>query len=143
MLIKLRGNHRSSAGDTIVEVLIAIAVASMALVAAYASTAHNNQSIEDTQERSQALQLVQSQIEFLRNNGAAPVGTCFMANGSSGSGANCIVDAAGVPSAAVNAYKITISPPDASRTYTISAVYANAFGNGNSSVSLVYRPENG
>lgn len=65
-------------GDTIVEVLIAVAVISVVLVTAYVITSRNTQSIQDTQERSEAQALVRAQIEALRNNqGIATSGNCF------------------------------------------------------------------
>lgn len=61
-----RGTHHSQHGDTIVEVLICLAVISLILAAAYAMTSHNVRAIQDTNERSQALQLAQQQVERLR-----------------------------------------------------------------------------
>jgi len=51
-------------GDTIVEVLIAIVIVSSVLVAAYASATRNTLTNQETQERSQALQLATTQLEF-------------------------------------------------------------------------------
>ena len=72
------GRRICSRGDTIIEVLIAIAVISVVLVTAYVVTNKNTQSIQDTQERAQAQALVNAQIEALRNNqGIGTSGNCF------------------------------------------------------------------
>jgi prepilin-type N-terminal cleavage/methylation domain-containing protein len=57
---------QSQRGDTIVEVMIAMAVASVVLAGAYALTNRNLSITQSTNERSQALQLVQKQIELMR-----------------------------------------------------------------------------
>lgn len=87
---------RSERGDTIVEVLIAIAVASLILVTAYVATRHSLTSIQDTQEHSEALQLAQSQIELLRSTQKTPAsGGCFSSNGTTTTGPNCGLDSTG------------------------------------------------
>ncbi|HEY4161084.1 MAG TPA: hypothetical protein VGM08_03420 [Candidatus Saccharimonadales bacterium] len=87
---------RSERGDTIVEVLIAIAVASLILVTAYVTTHHSLTTIEDTQEHSEALQLAQSQVEALRSTQKTPAsGGCFNSDGTTASSSGCGLDAAG------------------------------------------------
>jgi prepilin-type N-terminal cleavage/methylation domain-containing protein len=53
-------------GDTIVEVLIALAVISSVLAGAFFVTNHSAQNVRDTEEHTQALQLLQGQIEQVR-----------------------------------------------------------------------------
>jgi prepilin-type N-terminal cleavage/methylation domain-containing protein len=53
-------------GDTIIEVLIAIAVAASVLGIVFATSARNLRAIRDIQERSEATRLIQGQIEALR-----------------------------------------------------------------------------
>ncbi len=87
---------RSQRGDTIVEVLIAIAVASLILVAAYVATRQSLTTIQDTQEHSEALQLAQSQVEALRSTQKTPVsGGCFSSDDTPISGPNCGLDSTG------------------------------------------------
>lgn len=78
MRIKLF-NRRRESGDTIVEVLIAIAVISVVMVGAYALSGRSTSTVQDTQERSQAQQYLQSQVEmfraYLAKGNAAPTGT--------------------------------------------------------------------
>ena len=59
----VRANQR---GDTIVEVLIAVAVITLVLAGAYKITARNTIATQDTQEHSYALKLAETQTEKLR-----------------------------------------------------------------------------
>ncbi|HJP95756.1 MAG TPA: prepilin-type N-terminal cleavage/methylation domain-containing protein [Candidatus Saccharimonadales bacterium] len=61
---RLRSNQR---GDTIVEVLISIAVISMILGGAYVTTNNSLRAERGAQERTDASKLVESQIEALKN----------------------------------------------------------------------------
>lgn len=61
-LLKLKQN-----GDTIVEVLIAIAVVSGVLGATYSIMNRNMLLVRDNQERSEASKIAQSQLELLKN----------------------------------------------------------------------------
>lgn len=86
----------SQRGDTIVEVLISVAIVSLVLAASYAITSRNLAVSQDTQERSQALQVGQQQLEMMRvlststPQVAVPVTAPL----------NCIKSSGGVPSAA-------------------------------------------
>ncbi len=60
---KLKANRR---GDTIVEVLISIAILGIVLTAAYVSTSHSLQSGTDAGNRSVALGYAQQQIEYMK-----------------------------------------------------------------------------
>lgn len=61
---------KSNAGDTIVEVLIAIVILSLILTGAYVSANDSLTNIRDAQERIQALGYAQSQAEDLRSEAA-------------------------------------------------------------------------
>src|SRR5581483_5335658 len=54
------------AGDTIVEVLIAVAVISMILAGAFVVTSRSTRAVRDSEEHAQALQYLQGQVELLR-----------------------------------------------------------------------------
>lgn len=58
--------HRRESGDTIVEVLIAIAVVSSVLAITYSIMNRNLLTMRDNQERTEAMKLAQGQIEALR-----------------------------------------------------------------------------
>jgi len=71
-----------TAGDTIVEVLIAIAIVSLTLTSAYAVTRRNTTASQQTQEQSTALKLVERQTELLLADANAPtVLGCFNETG--------------------------------------------------------------
>jgi Tfp pilus assembly protein PilV len=135
------------AGDTIVEVLVAVAVVSAVLAGAYATTNRNVLTIQDTQEHAQALQLVQSQIEFLRKN---PIdsGTysCYTSVGDPAVGTAaptsdpCTVNGEGVHLASVPqpAYKIVISGSGAT-VYKVDITWPSVH-NDKAEVSMYYRP---
>lgn len=55
-------------GDTIVEVLIALAVLSIVLTGAYVSSRNSLNNTRDAQERGEALKLAEEQLEKLRNS---------------------------------------------------------------------------
>lgn len=130
-------------GDTIVEVLIAIAVVSLLLTAAYASANHNVAALQDTQEHTEALKLVQSQVELLRANGD-PGGDCFKSSGVSGVGPDCIVDSNGTPNAN-GPFKLSIDPATTycqndPNSYAISATWDGLLGSTTpNNVTLCYR----
>jgi prepilin-type N-terminal cleavage/methylation domain-containing protein len=135
------GIRRNQRGDTIVEVMIAIAVISMVLVAAYVTTTHNVNGLQDTQEHSQALQLAQSQLEFLHNSATEPTDhQCFDTSGGITNGASCMVDASGAPTLSQPQYKIDItndSPP----TFKVSITWASVKTGGvTNNVTLYYQP---
>lgn len=60
------------AGDTIVEVIIVLAVLGTAISIAYSTASRSLQATRQAEENSQATQLVQSQIESLRSYSALP-----------------------------------------------------------------------
>lgn len=62
------GRSCSQRGDTIVEVLICMLIVSMILGGAYVTTRRSSTGIRSSQEHTEALKLIQSQIEQLRAN---------------------------------------------------------------------------
>jgi type II secretory pathway pseudopilin PulG len=66
-MLKLSRLQRNQRGDTIVEVLISIAVISLILGGAYVTTSNSLLAERGAQERTDATKLVQSQIESLKN----------------------------------------------------------------------------
>jgi type II secretory pathway pseudopilin PulG len=59
--------HTKQAGDTIVEVIIAVAVISTVLAGAFLVTTNSSRGIRDSEEHAQALQYLQGQVELLRS----------------------------------------------------------------------------
>ena len=58
-------------GDTIVEVIIAVAVVSALLAGAFVVTNRSTHTVQDSQEHAQALQALQGQVELVRAAAAA------------------------------------------------------------------------
>ena len=95
----------SERGDTIVEVLISIAIISLILGGAFATTSRSLRATRDTQERSDGLKLVESQIEQLKGVAVAnptaifgsDPGSFCVSSGSvvASSSTACAVNAAG------------------------------------------------
>jgi len=69
--------RRKQAGDTIVEVLIAVGIVSMVLVSAYAVTNRNVRASQETQEQMYAQKLAEQQAELLRSTSISSGGGCF------------------------------------------------------------------
>lgn len=146
MLIRHIRNQR---GDTIVEVLIAIAVVSLVLVTAYATSTRNINTLEDTQEHSEALQLAQTQIEYLHDatqaaRGTASSGGCFdnagapMPSGSS----NCKVDASDTPTGAQPQFQIVLTSTPTSaglNIYQVQVTWQSLLGGQTNNVTLYYQ----
>lgn len=140
--------HRilSQAGDSIVEVLIAITVIAFVLAGAYASVSRNTMVNLDTQERGYALKLAEGQIEFLRglSGPLSASNVCFAPNESTSpvytigtqlKEANCTYK----PADGAAEYNIRVTPVSVgSSTYKISVVWDNATGS-QSIVELYYR----
>jgi len=67
-----------TSGDTIVEVLLAIAILGSVLSGAYVTAGRSQKNIRQAQERGEALQLVQAQIEQVKNKADGnDIGTLF------------------------------------------------------------------
>ncbi|HVX23940.1 MAG TPA: prepilin-type N-terminal cleavage/methylation domain-containing protein [Candidatus Saccharimonadales bacterium] len=144
---------RNQAGDTIVEVLVVLAVLGAALAIAFMIANHSLGTDRDSQEHSQALTLLQSQVEALRTlplstytdgeyfciNLAAtpPAAVPFTAspvnlNSYGTYPATCIQ---GFYHLAIHYIKAVSNAPD---TFTLTAVWDSALG-GKGQASLIYR----
>lgn len=141
------GFIKKQSGDTIVEVMIAMAVISLVLVAAYITTTRNITRVEDTQEHSQALQLAQSQIELLRDTSLGSGNSCFTSAGvakAAGPSGNdpCTVASNDVQAVAGTepAYAIRITPPLTGTTYKIDIAWDSNIANTKNHVTLYYQP---
>ena len=67
-------------GDTIVEVMIAVVIIGSVLAGAFTLTNRNTRSIRDAEEHSQALQLLQGQLEQLRASASTNAYNDYSAN---------------------------------------------------------------
>jgi Tfp pilus assembly protein PilE len=139
------GRIRSERGDTIVEVMIAIVVASMVLVAAYVTTTRNINAMQNTGEHSAALQLAQTQLEYLHNITLSKViaGGCFDNTGTPTT--TCTVKADGSPAGSAQpAFLLQITPPGGTHpnSYAVQVQWSGAGSNttNGSNVTLYYQP---
>lgn len=143
MHVKGHRRIRRQAGDTIVEVLIAIGIVSLVLTSAYAITNKNSQTMQTVQERTQAQKLVERQIELIRAATATTMptnGGCFMDDSgtlSSNPATDCLFDGTGQSGGANGVqYKITITE-SAADTYTVTASW-DRLGGGTNNVTMAY-----
>lgn len=150
-------------GDTIVEVLISILIIGLVMVAAYATSRHNYATIVDTQERSNALKLLEQQAEGLRELSSSDEGKsklrslpevfCLRFSGNSidvkrnvGANTPCTLssNASEAGADAQPAYKITIKKNDRvvmgsdGMAFLIEATWDRLMTGGQSKVNLQY-----
>jgi prepilin-type N-terminal cleavage/methylation domain-containing protein len=135
---------REQAGDTIVEVLVALAVVSVILVGAFIVTNRSTKDVRDSEEHAQALQFLQGQVELLRSaasrSGALPasldVPFCLDAAiyyQPAASDSNCLLD---------SLYRVAIVSPVASpgtgtTTFNLTATWPGING-GTGFINLSY-----
>ena len=143
-IIPSKRRRLNQAGDTIVEVLIAIGVVGLMLTSAYAITNRSNRSLQDTQEHGQALKLVETQIELLRNNGSFPTGTiCFKTSDGTPTStvSACTLSPAGLPTTTQPAFSLSITHVDDAdhpNVYAVKAVWDSVLS-GQANVTIYYR----
>jgi prepilin-type N-terminal cleavage/methylation domain-containing protein len=80
---------RRQAGDTIIEVLIAVSILALVMTVAYQSTSRSLQNGIDSSSRQQALALAEQQIEIIKNAAANNV-SAYQAYVAAGGGSFCI-----------------------------------------------------
>lgn len=149
MRISQRFTELRERGDTIVEVLIAIAVISLILGGAYVTTNHSLLATRDAQEHGDALKLVESQLEQLKGvvandpnavfGGGAPGSFCVtgVTNIAVSSNPNCIMDSSGTPTAGQPAYKIAITR--SGNTFTVVNTWDSVQGSATARIQMKYR----
>ncbi|HSW37395.1 MAG TPA: hypothetical protein VLG37_03450 [Candidatus Saccharimonadales bacterium] len=148
---------KNTAGDTIVEVLVVLAVVGMALGISYATANRSLAGARQAQEHSEALEYIQSQIEDLRvlapNATADPNKNIFGQTEpfciSDPSVATPIVpltdivltDYTNYPASCVlgSFYHLAITYNSSDDSFTVSAIWDDVRGTGQDQVSLVYR----
>jgi len=138
-------------GDTLVEVLIAIAVISLILGGAFVTTNRNLQSTRQAQERGNAQKLVESQIEQVKNivgsnpdsifGTGVPASFCVNAAGAVvvSSNAACAVNASGAATTAEPIYRLAITR--SGNTFTVNNTWSKLISGGGTTnnVQMKYR----
>jgi type II secretory pathway pseudopilin PulG len=134
---RLKNNQR---GDTIIEVVISIAVIASVLAGAFIVTDNSTHAVRDSEEHAEALQYVQGQIEILRSLASMPnnnltteiptYGTyCFNSTGTNnptGTNSNCVFDQ--LYTITINENKGNTSLPSGVHAYTATATWAPVNG---------------
>jgi type II secretory pathway pseudopilin PulG len=143
-------------GDTIVEVLLAIAIVGSIIVGAYVTSNRSTSAERDAQEHSQALTLAQTQLEILRVAGTPPTSTSGCYDVLNYLNSPCYVDSFGnitslMPSSGSYFYTVTLIK-QASMVLTVGAVSVPiqnyeaqvtwpSLSGGTASVQLYYRSQ--
>ena len=70
--MRVTTSRSKQAGDTIVEVILAVAIVSSVLTGAFVVTNRSSKAIRDSEEHAQALQFLQGQVEQLRSAAVFP-----------------------------------------------------------------------
>jgi len=152
MYVSIRNTIRSQRGDTLVEVLIAMAVISMILGGAYVTTNRSLLATRAAQERSIALKLAESQLEQLKGLvedpatagqilPAGPNPFCINSAGQpvTASNAACVVNASGAQAAAGTQPAFTISIARVNNEFTVTETWTNVSGRVTDNLKLKYR----
>jgi type II secretory pathway pseudopilin PulG len=138
-------------GDTIIEVMIVLAVLAMALSISYATANRSLLDIRQAQENEQATELVQGEVEELRTltSPSSPVNIfttssyCLTTTAPYSMPASCQFTYGGQPAppgAPLYTVSIIYSPLSASGgTFTVTATWPDVEGQGNDTIQLVYR----
>lgn len=142
---------RLEAGDTIVEVIIAVVIVSSILAGAFTVMNRSAQTVRDSEEHAQALQLLQGQVELLRNAASnrstfppnIDVGNAFCLVGTSyypATQPQCLLGSPGLYQAAI--WSPTSAHPNVGSTTTffLTATWPSLSGQTNK-VYLSYKVE--
>ena len=155
MFKKLRQNTR---GDTIVEVLISLAILTMVLGGAYYTANQSFRNDRDAQEHSEALTIAQTQVESLRililGNKTLSGNPCIVNGNSSSSCQVASNDTSSFnikcPTSAPYCYTVNITDEGSVKVGSISTLLTTykvnvswpALSGGKDQVSLYYRVDN-
>lgn len=159
-MIRIGKPHRlGQGGDTLIEVLICILVVALILGGAYVTVHQASLKVRDSQEHAEALKLVQSQLEELRQYASKTGGTtifninppfCMLDTGPVSSTtppglAGCVQDNTGHATTNQPAYALTIGRQDCAtvaprcQLFTVKATWTDVSGDHNNSEQMVYR----
>lgn len=141
-------------GDTLVEVLVCIAIVSVILTGAYVTTNRSTTGVRDSQEHAEALKLVESQLEQVRSN-ARSTGEVFtqgppfcmidaqpVSASIAPDAAKCIQDSTGAATTGEPAYHLSITRSGDGTNgavFTITAKWDSVTGHGSAQENMSYR----
>lgn len=147
-----RWHNFKERGDTIVEVLIAIAVISLVLGGAYVTTNRSLIATRAAEERGNALKLTESQVEQLKGlaktnpdaifGSGTPMPFCIPPTTSLpviATSAECKLGASGTPTTVQPVYSLSINRASDGNTFTVTNQWVDASGRITDSLRLIYR----
>lgn len=149
--------YLNSTGDTIIEVLVCIAVVSTVLGGAFVTTRNSQVGVRNSQEHAEALKLIESQLEQLRGATStaitsstpfcmyneAPVSAVIMP-----AAVHCTQNSGGQSGQPDSRYYLTVTRCTSigcgnsiagSYLFTVTATWPQVNGHGNAQESMVYR----
>jgi Tfp pilus assembly protein PilV len=145
--VKTRSIYKYENGDTIIEVLISVAILSSVFISCYAIINKSVMKIQQAKIHAQAIQLVQSQVEDYRayfdSNGDPGQLACFYISGNTLMIKNpgpCYLNSSGtlVPASQTPNFRFNITNTGSNpKTYTFTATWPD--GSSTDSVSEEYR----
>jgi hypothetical protein len=136
--------HLGEGGDTIVEVMIVLAVLGLAMSISYATANKSLLATRAAQESASANVLLQTQVEYLRSivGSGTPMpalGASFCIDTAANAGAGGVVPNSTLPACNPGIYKIIITVGSNS-TYTAKATWEDVSGQlPDDSATLIYR----
>lgn len=142
--LRVRNNER---GDTIVEVLISIAVVSLILGGAYVTTNNSLQATRSAEERSDGLKVVESQLESIKGLSVSDPDALYSTTGGfcvsngvirASTNAACKVDARGIQTANTTKAAYEISVVRTNSTFVITNNW-DALGGGREKLQMTYK----
>ncbi|HVV66697.1 MAG TPA: LCCL domain-containing protein [Candidatus Saccharimonadales bacterium] len=136
----LRPKKLTDAGDTIVEVMVVLAILGLAIGISYATANRSLLNARQAQESSQATEQVQSQVEALRTMVSNPnvYSTPSFCLTPSGTTYSIQPSASSCNFGEASRYNITISHLDAN-TFRVRATWNDVLGEGTDSATIIYR----
>jgi prepilin-type N-terminal cleavage/methylation domain-containing protein len=150
MLLTPRYKKLDQRGDTVVEVLVVIAILSLILSGAFILTNRSLQSARSAQERLSAIKLVESQLEQIKNvagtinsptifGAAVPNPFCINTSGAvvAATDAACTMGTEGNPTTGQPAYKISVTR--SGNDFTVNNRWASVTGRGEETIIIKYR----
>lgn len=149
---------RKQAGDTIVEVLIAMTVAAGVLGSSYTVVNRTMANAQQAQEHSEALEIANKQVEYIAALASSPSAASLM----TGHPYKCVDKNSGLPVNQIQINSLADIPISAkymaacisdgsiqyltainynapTKLFTVYVTWANAIGSGNDQVKLVYK----
>ncbi len=147
-----RLERQKQRGDTIVEVLISLAIISVVLAAGYALASHSLNSSTRAQQRSEALAYAQGQVEFIKNacsDPSAPLctayknqaqGFCVQPSGAVDSSVNTDGLCSNYPDKTTTSpYGVGVIYDPLSKVFSVSAAWTSTSGSALDELDLYYK----